>query len=711
MNLFEELKRRNVVRVGIAYVLLIWVLIQVTDTVAPVFHLPEWTLAFVTWIGIIGLPIFSWVFELTPEGLKREVDIDRTQSIASETGRKINYVVIGLLAVAVIVLLVDRQTDDAVPEAAAPTVVAEDVAEESGYDSIGVLPFVNMSDDPSQEYFSDGISEELLNALAKLKGLQVAARTSSFAFKGQNQDITAIGKTLNVDTVLEGSVRKAGTRLRITAQLIDVENGFHLWSETYDRELTDIFEVQDEITAAIVDALVLHFDAGEVVQSGGTEVTNMSAYDAYLQGRHKMRELSASSIREALRLFRAATDADPNFAPAWAARAMTVVALREDHFREGIPREESHMLARDNIERALEIDPHLAEAYVAQSVLQADEYRYEKALESLEKALEFNPNLADAWIGHSRLLGRFGRIREARKDILKALELDPHNPQPAIMAANLAEEFYDAEFFAEIEPRVSQFPRARQILEDLRIRVSGQMTAEAYEKVQAKTTSPVWSAAIRWWVLKELDVEGMRTNTRNSDDFLMWTYMQVDSLWDEAQAMYDALPPERQQSVLNLEELSVMQVSQCKCGAALETLRQAHGDEVIIYTELKPNRSRSNVNLALNRVYCLRQLGRPQEAESILSRVRDYVDTLRDNTVYGIYVVDAKLRILDGDTDGALSVLEAAFERDELAWDDRYQPVLRDLADEPRFAELFVRIDAEIDALRAELGMPPAEIR
>ena len=214
MNLLEELKRRNVVRVGIAYVLLIWVLIQVTDTVAPVFHLPEWTLAFVTWIGIIGLPIvliFSWVFELTPEGLKREVDIDRTQSITSETGRKINYVVIGLLAVAVIVLLVDRQTDDAVPDAAAPTVVAEDAAEESGYDSIGVLPFVNMSDDPSQEYFSDGISEELLNALAKLKGLQVAARTSSFAFKGQNQDITAIGKTLNVDTVLEGSVRKAGS--------------------------------------------------------------------------------------------------------------------------------------------------------------------------------------------------------------------------------------------------------------------------------------------------------------------------------------------------------------------------------------------------------------------------------------------------------------------------------------------------------------------
>ncbi|MEJ2256478.1 MAG: hypothetical protein P8X98_05640, partial [Woeseiaceae bacterium] len=219
--------------------------------------------------------------------------------------------------------------------------------------------------DPENEYFRDGLSDMLIDRLANIDELVVISRTSSFAFKGQHQDIMEIGRTLNVDTVLEGSVRKAGNRLRITAQLIDVDNGFHLWSETYDRELTDIFAVQDEITAAIVDALLLHFDADATPQSGGTEVTNMSAYDAYLQGRHKQQELSAKSMREALSLFRQATEADPDFAPAWAARALLVVLLREDHFVEGIPREESHMLARSNLKRALEIDPNLAEAYVA----------------------------------------------------------------------------------------------------------------------------------------------------------------------------------------------------------------------------------------------------------------------------------------------------------------------------------------------------------
>ncbi|NCF72335.1 MAG: adenylyl cyclase, partial [Gammaproteobacteria bacterium] len=206
MNIFQELKRRNVFRVGIAYLLFAWVIIQVTDTVAPVMRLPEWTLALVTWFTIIGFPVallFAWAFELTPDGIVRDKDVDHSQSITESTGQKINHVVVGLLVIAVVFLVVQNYvlTDD--PQPVADSVEPEDT--DGVYNSIGVLPFVNMSDDPSQEYFSDGISEELLNTLAKLKNLQVAARTSSFAFKGQNQDITNIGQQLNVDTVLEGS--------------------------------------------------------------------------------------------------------------------------------------------------------------------------------------------------------------------------------------------------------------------------------------------------------------------------------------------------------------------------------------------------------------------------------------------------------------------------------------------------------------------------
>jgi len=418
MNLFEELKRRNVFRVGAAYLLFAWVIIQVTDTVAPVLQLPEWTLALVTWISIIGFPIalfFAWAFELTPDGIKSEKDVDRSEPITRQTGQKINIVVIALLVVAVAFLVGKAYVfkDTADPESLALDSAPAPVPE--GYDSVGVLPFVNMSDDPSQEYFSDGIAEELLNALAKLKDLQVAARTSSFAFKGQNQDIMDIGRKLNVDTVLEGSVRKSGSRIRITAQLIDVDNGYHLWSETYDRELTDIFAIQDEITAAIVNALLTHFDTDHIPENQRPAATDVSAYDAYLKGRHKLYSLEDGAGREALQLFRAATDADPTFAAAWAARAVTVILLREDAFREGIPREESELLARNAIDRALALDPNLAEAHIAQGMLHADRYEFEDALASLEKALEINPSLVEGRIWRSRILSRLAACRKRRK--------------------------------------------------------------------------------------------------------------------------------------------------------------------------------------------------------------------------------------------------------------------------------------------------------
>jgi TolB-like protein len=713
MGLFEELKRRNVFRVGTAYLLFAWIIIQATDTIGPVLTLPAWTLALVVWISIIGFPVaifFAWAFELTPQGIKAEKDVDRSQSITPDTGRKINYVVIALLLIAIAFLVGKDFIGDDGSETGAMTESVVDATSNGGqgFESIGVLPFVNMSDDSAQEYFSDGISEEILNALAKLKSLQVAARTSSFAFKGQNQDITDIGSQLNVDTVLEGSVRKSGTKIRITAQLIEVKSGYHLWSETYDRELTDIFAVQDEITAAIVDALLLHFDTGESVAAVKSEATNMSAYDAYLQGRHQLNSLQPGSARAALRLFRDATDADPDFAAAWAARAMTVILLRESAFVEGIPREESILLAASAIERALAIDPELPEAYVAQGMLHADSYEFEAALQSLNKALEINPSLVDALRLNARILSRFGRIKEAQQEMLKALRLDPHNQTTAILAANLADEYYEPEFVATVERSTMQFERARQILQEQRLRHDPETALNAYREYAA-SADPADPGILRaqFFLLKELNEDGLSKVGRVEGMFLMWLLIGSNQ-WDKAQAIYDGLPTAAQQMPLNLEEMSIMQAQQGNCELALESLRQAHGDQVRVYGEVSPNLNRSNSNLALNRVHCLRQLGKPDEANEILSRVRTYVETLRQNTIYGFYVIDAKLHILDGDTDGALDVLEAAHERREVGWTRRYDPVLRMLADEVRFKTLFQSIDDEIDAARAELGMPPA---
>lgn len=716
MPIFEELKRRNVIRVGAAYLLFAWVIIQVTDTVGPALHLPEWTLGLVTWISIIGFPLalfFAWAFELTPEGITAEKNVDRSQSITRDTGRRINYVIIALLLVAIAILIGKEFVGggDAVDTGPAAGPAARDAGSTSeGFDSIGVLPFVNMSDDPAQEYFSDGIAEELLNALAKLRNLQVAARTSSFAFKGRNQPVTEIGAQLNVDTVLEGSVRKSGNKIRITAQLIDVENGYHLWSETYDRELTDIFAIQDEITAAIVDALLPHLDTGEAPEVPKAEATNISAYDAYLQGRHKFNSLEPGSFREALELFRAATDADPNFAAAWAARATTVIALREDAFREGIPRAESVLLASNAIERALAIDPNLPEAYVAQATLHADSYDFEAALESLNKALEINPSLVEALWLNARILSRFGRIKEAQQEILKALRLDPHNQITAILAANLADEYYEPGFFATVERSTMQFERAREILEEWQLRSDRDAAMAAFRQLADSGDVPGPELArMQFGWLKELNREAVKNVGRVDGMFLMWLLI-ASNQWDEAEAIYNGWPENIQKMTLNLEEISVMQASQGECELSLESLREAHGDGVRVYGEISPNAARSNSNLALNRVFCLRQLGQPGEADEILDRVRTYVETLRQNTVYGFFQVDAKLRVLDGDTAGALEVLEAGHEREELGWTDRYDPVLRTLADEPRFQALFKSIDDEIDAMRAELGMPPATL-
>ena len=491
------------------------------------------------------------------------------------------------------------------------------IAETKGSNPSACSPSSTWSEDPAQEYFSDGISEELLNALAKLKNLQVAARTSSFAFKGQNRDIADIGSQLNVDTVLEGSVRKSGTKIRITAQLIEVETGYHLWSETYDRELTDIFAVQDEITAAIVDALLLHFDTGESVAAMKSEATNMSAYDAYLQGRHQLNSLQPDSDRAALRSFRDATDADPDFAAAWAARAITVIALREDAFVEGIPREDAVLLADNAIERALAIDPELAEAYVAQGMLHADSYEFDAALQSLNKALEINPSLVEALRLNARILSRFGRIKEAQLDILKALRLDPHNQITAILAANLVDEYYEPEFFATVERSTVQFERARQILQEQMLLHDPEAALNAYREYDDSTdAADPGLSRLQFWLLKELNEESFSKLGRVEGMFLMWLLIGSNQ-WDKAQAIYDGLPAPAQQMTLNLEEMSIMQAQQGNCELALETLQQAHGDEVPVYGEVSPNANRSNSNLALNRVHCLRRLGKPDEANEI----------------------------------------------------------------------------------------------
>jgi TolB-like protein/Tfp pilus assembly protein PilF len=399
-GLFEELKRRNVFKVGTAYVVLAWLLAQVTDVFLEPFGAPEWVIKTVLVLLLAGLPvvlIFAWAFELTPEGLKRERDVDRSQSITHQTGQKLNLAIIFILVLALSYFAVDkfvlepeRHTELAQRQPAANTPEAKEPAK-----SIAVLPFVNMSSDPEQEYFSDGISEEILNALARVKDLKVAGRTSSFAFKGQNQDLRKIGATLGVEHILEGSVRKSGARVRITAQLVQVDDGFHLWSETYERELTDVFAIQDEIANAILTQLkAALLDDGEIRISQAR--TDSEAYDLYLLARQRMYERAQLPLEAAMELLDRAIAIDPQYAPAFAQRGIATLLLADNSYGT-IPNAQAEAQARLFLEQALRLDPGLAEAWAGMGLYhEGRPGEVDRGIELLQRALAINPNLIDA---------------------------------------------------------------------------------------------------------------------------------------------------------------------------------------------------------------------------------------------------------------------------------------------------------------------------
>jgi len=405
MSFFEELKRRNVFRVAIAYLVSAWVALQLADIVLESIEAPHWVIqAFMLAIGL-GFPlalVFAWAFELTPEGIKKEKHVDRSQSITQQTGQRMNRGIIVALTIAVALLLFDRFMPRGAPEpVAAEQETATAQVEQAK--SIAVLPFVNMSSDTEQEYFSDGISEEILNSLARVKDLKVAGRTSSFAFKGQNQDLRQIGETLGVEHILEGSVRKSGTKVRITAQLIQVDDGFHLWSDTYDRELTDVFAIQDEIATAILEQLKAHLLDGEKLEVATATRTDSEAFDLYLLARQRMYERMQKPLESASELLDRVIEIDPEYAPAYAQRGIASLLLGDNSYGD-IPIPQAESQARLFLEQSLRLDPELAEGWAGLGL-----YHYGRpgelaqGIEALEKALTINPNLVDAanWLNNA----------------------------------------------------------------------------------------------------------------------------------------------------------------------------------------------------------------------------------------------------------------------------------------------------------------------
>ena len=422
---FAELNRRNVSKVALVYIIAGWLTMQVVDVMFPALQLPEWLTSAVAALLIIGFPfalIFAWAFELTPDGIKREKDVDRSKSITPQTGQKLNHVALVILTIAVGFLLVDKFVlESGQPPIQEPVATASDEKP-----SIAVLPFVNMSDDRDNEYFSDGLSEELLNLLAKIPQLHVAGRTSSFKFKGTNEDLRVIGEALNVRHVLEGSVRKSGSRLRITAQLIDTNNGYHLWSDTYDRDLTDIFAIQDEIAGHVVEELRAHL-LGAEVRTANQGTTDADAYNDYLLGNYFLEHTSEDNLARAVEAYESAIRKDPAFARAYAALSIaqqqTIGGWASSSDGNFIEKFEN---MRETVDKAMALAPDDTDVLMSKTMLDLTvDWDLPAAIAVTERALEVDPNNAVAlsWHGSNLLFAR--RFEESEKALLKAAELDP----------------------------------------------------------------------------------------------------------------------------------------------------------------------------------------------------------------------------------------------------------------------------------------------
>ena len=437
LSLFNELKRRNVLRVAAAYVVVSWLVIQVVETVFPAFGFGDAAVRIVTIVVAIGLIpalIFAWAFEITPEGLKKEKDVDRSQSITPQTSKPLDRMIMVVLALALGYFAFDKfvlsePREASIAEEARQAGRSEAQLESYVDKSIAVLPFVNMSDDAGNEYFSEGLSEELLNLLVKIPELKVAARTSSFSYKGTDVKIAQIGKELNVAHVLEGSVRKSGNRVRITAQLIKADDGFHLWSETYDRTLDNIFAIQDEIAATVVEQL-------KITLLGDTPLvreTDPQAYALYLQGRHLNRQRTAGGYERALALLQQTLAIDPGYAAAWEELGFVYESQAAHGLR---PFEEGFTLAREAINKALKIDPGYAPAHASLGII-AISYDNDlvAAARHLERALQLEPANIDIIRTAASLTASLGRLDEAIALAQFVVARDPVNP---VIHSNLA---------------------------------------------------------------------------------------------------------------------------------------------------------------------------------------------------------------------------------------------------------------------------------
>jgi len=574
MSFFEELRRRNVVRVAIAYGVGAWVLLQIFDVVGDILELPAWGGKLILTLVVIGFFLalfFAWAFELTPEGIKRENEVDRSQSITPQTGRKLNTAIVVLMAIAIAYLLFDKfylsgqleqlgseGTQQAAVQPAQPPPPATQASAALPVDqhSIAVLPFDNRSRLEEDEFFVEGIHDDLLTSLARIGSLKVISRTSVNQYKNTSKTIPQIAGELGVATVMEGAVQRSGNTVRINVQLIDAQTDEHLWAQIFDRELTadNLFAIQSEISEEIAKALEAALSPEDQQRLNERPTENLAAYNAYLRGRQLMARRNSADVDQAAREFQRAVELDPQFALAWVGVSETA-SLQSDYSDLGMA--ESMQRQQEATERALAIDDQLGEAHLGLAAIFSFHGQYDQAEAAYLRAIELSPGYATAYQWYGNFLANFPhRLDESVTMLQKALELDPLS---SIIQIGLVRTYTAMGRYSEAE---QQLDRLAQLDPDF---------APAFlNRANLAAQTGHFDEQIRW-LQKSVEADPGRLNQYVP---LMWAYIDIgdiDPLEDIKQQM-TAINEEN--GLLGIADL-IMSLNAGNYDAALESGRWA----------------------------------------------------------------------------------------------------------------------------------------